>query len=127
MPHQLEAFAMSKQARIPAPRMLIAILVATVLGVTSAFWMQLHLYYKHGAESRYFSQSLTYGKEYMGRLTNWIAYPTGTEWVGLSFVGVGFGVVTALTALRMRFFWVSLHPLGYLLPDFPDGFATMVH
>ena len=53
MPHQLESYQIAEKTG--AGRMVIAILWATLLGAVSTFWIELYLYYKHGATSRYFS------------------------------------------------------------------------
>jgi len=116
MPHQLEAFKISEQANINKSRMLAAILIATALGALVAFWVQLHLYYKFGADSGYFGPwALGYGREYFRRLRNWIYYPTSTDWMSVLFMGVGFSVMALLTYLRVKFFWLPLHPLGYVM------------
>jgi len=116
MPHQLEAFKIAEQANLSNRRMLVAVLTAAVIGVLVAFWVQLHLYYKHGAASGYFGPwALGYGREYFRRLRNWIYYPTNTDWIAVLFMGVGFSVMALLTYLRVRFFWLPLHPLGYIM------------
>ena len=115
MPHQLEAFKISEQANISQRRMVAAILIATAIGVVVAFWVQLHDYYKIGADSGHFHHSLVYGREYFGRLKNWVDYPTNTDWIATVFMGVGFSVMTVLAYLRVRFFWLPLHPLGYAM------------
>lgn len=116
MPHQLEAFKIAEVARISQRRMLWTILIATVFGALVAFWVQLHLYYQFGADSGYFGPwSLGYGREYFGRLTNWITYPLDTDWIGVIFIGIGFTVMMALSYLRVKFFWLPLHPLGYVM------------
>jgi hypothetical protein len=40
--------------------------------------------------------------------------PTNTDWRGLSAMGTGAAVVVALAALRARFLWWPLHPIGYM-------------
>ena len=115
MPHQLEAFKISEQANIKKRRMFFAILIATAIGVFLGFWAQLHLYYKFGAASGYFRRSLGYGRWFFGQLKDWIYYPTNTDWMGVLFMGVGFSVMALLTYLRTRFFWLPLHPLGYVM------------
>ena len=117
MPHQLEAFKISEQVSINKRRALIAILIATAVGVIGAFWTQLHFYYRYGSASGYFRLSLGYGQEYFGRLRNWIDYPTGTNWPAVLFMGIGFSVMMLLTYLRIRFFWLPLHPLGYVMAN----------
>ena len=115
MPHQLEAFKISAQAGISNRRMAAAILVATVIGVVVAFWVQLHLYYKIGADTGHFRHSLAYGQWHFVRLKNWVDYPTGTDWMAMLFMGVGFSAMIALMYMRVKFFWLPLHPLGYVM------------
>ena len=54
MPHQLEAFKIAEQANLSHRRMFVTLLFATGFGVLVAFWVQLHMYHKHGADSGYF-------------------------------------------------------------------------
>ena len=116
MPHQLEAFKIAEVARISQRRMLWTILIATAFGALVALWVQLHLYYQFGADSGYFGPwALGYGREYFRRLTNWITYPLDTDWIGVIFIGIGFTVMMALSYLRVKFFWLPLHPLGYVM------------
>ncbi|MDE0484079.1 MAG: hypothetical protein OXI67_15990 [Candidatus Poribacteria bacterium] len=116
MPHQLEAFKIAEVAKINPRRMLYTIIIATVLGGLVAFWAQLHLYYQFGADSGYYGPwALGYGRQYFSRLTNWITYPLDTDWIGVIFIGIGFSVMMGLTFLRVKFFWLPLHPLGYVM------------
>ncbi len=116
MPHQLEAFKIAEVANINPRRMLYTIIIATVFGGLIAFWVQLHLYYQFGADSGYYGPwALGYGRQYFSRLTNWITYPLDTDWIGVIFIGIGFSVMMVLTYLRVKFFWLPLHPLGYVM------------
>ena len=116
MPHQLEAFKIAEVARISQRQMLWTLLIATAFGALVALWVQLHLYYQFGADSGYFGPwALGYGREYFRRLTNWITYPLDTDWIGVIFIGIGFTVMMALSYLRVKFFWLPLHPLGYVM------------
>ena len=116
MPHQMEAFKIAETATIHRYQMIAAILIATVLGGLIAFWVQLHLYYLYGAASGYFENwSTGYGREYFRRLTGWLVYPTSTDWTTVLFGGVGFTAMMVLVYLRLKFFWLPLHPLGYVM------------
>ena len=116
MPHQLEGFKISGQTNLSQRRMYLAILLATVLGVIAAFWIQLHLYYEHGAASGYFGPgALRSGRQWFTRLRDWIYYPMGTDWLGVTFMGVGFSVMMVLAYLRSRVLWLPLHPLGFII------------
>ena len=116
MPHQLEGFKISDQANLSHRKMFAAILIATGLGVLVSFWIQLHLYYDHGAASGYFGPwALGHGRRWYGWLKDWIYYPTNTDWLGVVFMGGGFSVMMLLAYLRSRVFWMPLHPLGFLI------------
>ena len=116
MPHQMEAFKIAETAQIQRWSMITVILVATVIGALIAFWVQLHLYYQHGASSGYFERwSTGYGREFFGRLSGWITNPTETDWLTLLFVTTGFSTMIGLVYLRLKFFWLPLHPLGYVM------------
>ena len=116
MPHQLEAFKIAEQANINPRRMLVAILISTMIGIVVYFWVQLHLYYEKGAASGYFGPwALGYGREYFRRLSDFLYYRSNTDWMGVLFMGIGFGVMGLLTYLRVKFFWLPLHPLGYVM------------
>jgi hypothetical protein len=58
-----------------------------------------------------------FGREPFYRLQNWLAYPTHTDYAATGFIGIGFLLTGLLLFLRTRFFWWSLHPLGYALAD----------
>ena len=116
MPHQLEAFKMAEQANISQSRMVTAILIAIGLGVILGFWAQLHFFYKFGADSGHFNYWATgYGKEFYGQLRNWFYRPINTDSIKLLFMGIGFLFMVMLVYLRIKFFWLPLHPLGYAM------------
>ena len=116
MPHQLEAFKIAEQANLSYRQVFVTLLFATGFGVLVAFWVQLHMYYKHGADSGYFGPwALGHGRRWFGWLRNWIYYPTNTDWPGVAFMGVGFSVMMILVYLRSRVIWLSIHPLGFLI------------
>ena len=86
------------------------------LGVILGFWVQLHYFYKFGADSGHFNNwSTGYGKQFFGRLRNWIYRPSNADPVKLLFMGVGFSFMVMLVYMRVRFFWLPLHPLGYAM------------
>jgi hypothetical protein len=39
----------------------------------------------------------------------------GTDWMGVTFMGVGFSVMMVLAYLRSRVLWLPLHPLGFVI------------
>jgi hypothetical protein len=47
------------------------------------------------------------------RLTAWVQGPRGVNGPALQAAAAGMLVVAVLTALRLRFLWWPLHPIGY--------------
>jgi hypothetical protein len=116
MPHQLEGYKMAGSVGLNLRKLSIAMLISVAFTVMVVFWEYLYLYYKFGASSGYFGPwTLGFGRETFSALQNWICYPTGTDRIGISFVGAGFLISTALMLLRTRFLWFPLHPLGYAM------------
>ena len=116
MPHQLEGFKLASSSGIRLRRLSLAMLIAAALTVLVGFWEYLHIYYNFGVTSGYFGLWIVgFGNETFFGLQNWIYYPTGTDWVGVSFMGIGFLISSILMFLRIRFLWFPFHPLGYAM------------
>ena len=110
MPCVLEGFRLAERVGAPARRMVSYTLVAVVLGVVAGFWAHLHSAYVYGAGTRVWPAYETFR-----RLSAWLVTPTGVEArYGIAFT-VGATVVWVLSALRMRYVWFALHPVGYVV------------
>jgi hypothetical protein len=110
MPCVLEGFRLSERSGTATRRMVGYTLVAAALGVAAAFWAHLHSAYAHGAGTRVWPAYETFR-----RLSVWLVTPTGAEArYGIAFT-VGAAVVWILSALRMRYVWFALHPVGYVV------------
>ncbi|HHZ89930.1 TPA: hypothetical protein EYN98_08695 [Candidatus Poribacteria bacterium] len=114
MPHQLESYQIALKTQSHSVGMIGAILWATFLGAISTFWIQLHLYYKHGAASGYF-HTWRIGSGTFRLLEGWLTYPGLTNWSGVAFMGGGLLLTIGMILMRLRFFWWPLHPLGYVM------------
>lgn len=118
MPQQLEAMKISERRNLNQRKTSFAILFATLFGAFVTFWLLLDNYYRHGAETGYFGPwALGFGRGVYRQLENWLNYPRGTDWPGVSFMGIGFIFTTLLMLLRTRFLWWPLHPLGYAMAN----------
>lgn len=116
MPHQLEGFKLASLSGINLKRMSIGIMLSAVVTAVLTFWIMLHLFYKHGADSGYFDVWATgLGREAFNQLQNWINYPTSTNIFDLLaiFGGAVFGLL--IMSVRTRLFWWPLHPLPYAM------------
>ena len=116
MPEPLEAFKIAERRNINPRHMVFAILLTTLIGSVITFWLLLDIYYRHGVESGYFWHT-AHGRGPYSQLENWLTYPQGIDGTGIAFMGVGVGVAGVLMALRTRFIWWPLHPLGYAMAN----------
>jgi hypothetical protein len=108
MPHQLEGFKLADGAGIPLRRFAILMMCASALGAISSFWAFLTLDYWDGGSS-------WQGNESFGRLERWLSFAAPSDVPALGFIGLGFGLTILLAAMRMRFLWWNLHPVGYAI------------
>jgi hypothetical protein len=108
MPHQLEGFKLAEGAKIPLRRFVVLMMVASGLGAISSFWAFLTLDYWDGGSS-------WQGRESFGRLESWLSYTAPPDLPAMGFAGFGLGLTLLLAAMRMRFLWWNLHPVGYAI------------
>ncbi len=108
MPHQLEGFKLADQARMNGRRVLLAMLIATVLGTVAAFWAILDSAYQHSGVIMTWA-----GLEPFKRLAGWLSYPTSTDFVGVGFFAYGLLFGIFLMVMRWQFLWWPFHPAGY--------------
>ena len=118
MPPQLEALKIAERRNINPRHIAAAILLATLIGSVSVFWVLLDNYYQHGAETGYYGPwALGFGRIIYRQLENWLNYPQETDLPALAFIGGGLGFTALLMFLRTRFLWWPLHPLGYAMAN----------
>jgi hypothetical protein len=108
MPHQLEGFKLAEKTRLNNQKLILAMMVATFVGIFSAFWRTLDVDFKiNGAVSSWVSGDAT------TLLTYWLNNPTETDYTALFFTTTGLGFTLALMFFRLRFLWWPLHPIGF--------------
>jgi len=112
MPHLLEGFKLAQLSNINEKRLSYAMILSAFVGSISCFWAFLHIGHNLGASTQLYGRTW-FAREAFSRLQQWLSYPTDTDPIGLSFMGVGFVLTTALMILRTRFLWWQLHPVGY--------------
>jgi hypothetical protein len=111
MPSQLEAFKMAEESKMGDRSMMIAMMLAIVIGIFATFWIHLSLMYRYGASVH----GVMYGGETFRRLQSWLMYPKETDYVALRYIGVGFFFTIFLMFMKSRFLWWPFHPAGYVL------------
>lgn len=110
MPHQLEAFKLAEQTKMNSRRLSLAILLASAVGIPALFWAILSVGYRVDGVPGSWASSGAFG-----RLQGWVYNPKESDYPAMTFTLIGFFLTLLLSALRMRFIWWKLHPVGYPL------------
>ncbi len=82
-----------------------------VVGLIVSYYSGLMTWYHKGG----LRMGYWYDPEPWNRLTSFLTNPRETNWLELSFVGIGAGFMSLLLFMRYRFFWWRVHPLGYAM------------
>jgi hypothetical protein len=112
MPYQIEALKIADSIRLPARRLTIALLLALLLGLATAWVSQLAIYYHFGGDNGL--QRTAQGAKFPTLLANWLSHTKPTSWGRMAAVCTGMGIVWGLAALRNALGW-GLNPIGYVV------------
>jgi hypothetical protein len=114
MPQTLESLKVAERTGMSSRGMLIALGVATVLGILAAYWGMLHIFYRYGIHGSLIGPGDTFGREPWIRLHSWLTDPLYqvTDLPRTIASGAGVFWVGILAACRMWFAWWPLHPVG---------------
>jgi len=103
-------------AGTPMRAILWPLIWASLFGTVCAFWAHLHVYYIYGAATAKVRPWLaTMGLQQANQTANLLASRTPRDSAGFAAAGGGLAIVVACSALRLRFPWWPIHPLGYAL------------
>lgn len=116
MPIQLEAMKMTGGSGKAGRPLLLAMLLAGIVGPLAAFWALLHLCYQVGAGGGGIAPPnvlAIFGREAWARYDGWtkVAQPPQTEY-GIATAG-GMAFVLLLNLCRARVMGFPFHPVGY--------------
>lgn len=117
MPHQLDGFRMAASAGLPMRRLTGAMLAAIALVIGVGFWGGLAIWHHLGAAAK-----TDWWRTYMGQmpfisLHTYLQSPPRPNYSGVAFAGLGFALTCLLAALRARYVWWPLHPVGYAMAN----------
>ena len=105
MPHQLEAFKIGSALRMRANRLVVAMIVASVVGAFVAIGAHIVLYYRY--------RFSVWGVGEFGTLASWMTNPRDPDLPNIYRVVFGFVFTFVLAALKRQFLWFPLYPVGY--------------
>lgn len=118
MPHQLEGFKLANSNRIDNKKFLFAMILASGVGILSAFWVLLHIPYKMGASTRIPWPTVTaFGREPWVRLERWLVNPSNANYPSVMFMIFGLLFTFFLMFMRMKFLWCPLYPAAYAVTN----------
>lgn len=106
MPHQLEALKLSERLNFSYWKMIIAIMVAVLVGTIASFVSHLGFYYKYPGYA-------IWGGGPFGTLQSWMAHPVGPDPMVMQHLGFGFLFTLFLMLMTRRYLWWQFHPVGY--------------
>ena len=124
MPHQMDAFKMAAEMRLPPRPLVLAIAVSTVIGLFASFLIALTLWHGFGAEGGTDAWRTAQGRVPFDNLVDILRNRTGPDTTGIEALAVGFLVTAALLLLRTQFLWWPLHPVGYAIANTETMTAT---
>lgn len=108
MPHMLEGFKLAERTRIDNRRLVVAMILAMVLGIIATFWAYLHISYIEGARTWFAWRPFN-------RLQSWLITPRNPDRPATIAMVIGLGITMFLMTMRMRIFWWPFHPAGFAI------------
>ncbi len=109
MPHQMEAMSMQERVSPTSKGVVLATMLATLVGAIASFWCFLHIYYDVGAAA----EGGRFNVDTFAKLQSWLTVPQGPRWATMPAIGAGLVFAFFLQTMRMRYVSWAFHPLGY--------------
>lgn len=117
MPIHADALRIGHQSPLRLRGLSWVVLVASGFAIVSAFWAYLHVMYQTGYESAKFTgpAGWAFGNDPWRKLDSWLANPRDPDYGASGAYVFGIAFTLLLAAMRTRFVWWPLHPVGYLV------------
>ena len=109
--HSMEGFKLAQVGRIAARSMLIAMIIAIIVGSLAGYWATLHALYTHGYSGRPAGDA--FSSQAWTRMSGWMSFPKGPDGPRTAATGIGVMIALVLGLLRTKFTWWAWHPVGY--------------
>lgn len=120
LPSLLDAYKLAGWGRVPLRRLMPPIGIAIAVAIASSYIAMLAICYGHGGLSLAPWFLIHSPQQPWRTLSARILSPVKPNPVGMAFVGVGALVTAGLFAMRSRFVWWPLHPMGFAMgPSWP--------
>ncbi|MFT5086668.1 MAG: hypothetical protein ACI906_004457 [Candidatus Latescibacterota bacterium] len=124
---QFEGLKLAEVTGVSARRMVLGMCLGLVVGLAAGYAFSLQTIYEHGLFALQ-EQGGARSEARIGRYYNYLFKDAGmtvgsTDWVRLSFHGVGAAFTAFLAVMRQHFLRWPFHPMGYI---FGTGFGWLV-
>ncbi|HHX40173.1 MAG TPA: hypothetical protein GX715_09435 [Armatimonadetes bacterium] len=116
--YQIDSLKLNDQERIGRRKLAVALGVAFAIGLGAAVWAHLDGYYQIGSNAASGGMGeyrATVARQEYQQMASRIAAPPQRDWTRITANASGFGIASALAAVRARVPGFPLHPLGFLL------------
>lgn len=123
MPHVMNALKLSDVGSINRRHLLIAMLLATFVGVFVSYYANLKVTYHVGAGNFGGWINIRSPRQPFQELSWFLQNPSSTNWTQVGFVFVGAFFELVLVFMRRFFLWWPFHPVGFITP----GHYPMTH
>jgi len=106
MPHQLEGLKIGERLNIKKSHLVIALMLAALVGTLGSFLAHLGFYYKY-------PNYAVWGIGPFSRLGSWLSNPISRDLTTIRQMSFGFLFTTFLTIMSRRYLWWPFQPVGY--------------
>ncbi len=116
MPQQAESLKAARDSGLRLRTMVIALVIAGVVGIISGFWAHLHVSYSrlyHGGHIG--APGSGFAQEHYRMLENWLKTPVAPDVMGVAAIGIGAATALFLSRMNTLFSGFPFHPAGYAL------------
>ncbi len=112
MPFVLESFKLAERADMDTRKLWKVMMLSTFVALLLTFIAFLQFNYNRGGVGAW------RGRAAFTVVERWVTRPAEPDTTFLGAMGFGFVLVLINTAMRLRFLWWHLHPLGYPLAGY---------
>ena len=114
MPHQLEGFKLAERGNLDTRGLSRWMLALIVVAMPLCILMLLHTFFRLGTDTGRVGGWINgFGRGAYRFLDSWLTSPRDADTRHITAMSVGFFFTLLLAAVRSRFFWWPIHPLGY--------------
>lgn len=115
MPSFVQSFKLAHDRKIAAKPLLALITVTTIITLAMSLWMNVRLGYTDGGLQLNGWFAIDGAKQPALNADKLMKGVHDATWFNMVWLGFGTAATYAMMALRSRFLWFPLHPIGYLM------------